>query len=665
MPRASYEKKYSSFSNSKDKDRKYRPEIDGLRAFAVITVIINHFNNEALPGGYLGVDIFFVISGFVITSSLYQRPSKNFKDFITGFYERRFKRLIPALSVFVLITSIIICFFNPTPLLNLRTGLTSLVGLSNLYLLKHSIDYFAQSTELNPFTHTWSLGVEEQFYILFPLLIWSSGFGRNTKNGARNLLIIIAALTFASFTAFIFLYKTNQPAAYFLMPTRFWEMAIGCLIFIGLKKRASLEKLIGRVPSSLYLVLILLVMYKPLSSFAEGSTIAVVVLSSLLIASFKKQTLIFKIFSNPNVVYIGLLSYSLYLWHWGVLSISRWTIGIHWWSIPLQLILIFSLSIASYRWVETPMREVKFFKHRWKNILSSGGIIFFVSTLVSSLSEVPQIRNNIYLYSNTKSKFTHLASSWWRDQDSNYIDKCHIEKRFKLEYLEKCLKINRKKNKTINFVLGDSHARNYMPAIRKAFEETSDTLYMTNGQDCLFSLSDYSYSLSDDPELCKEQTLSTLKFLNKFAKSGDFIFIGQSLYSSRLKQRVKSKYFNGIAKITNSLREKGIKVFLMDGTSPPPIPPEGCIFFPNRRGCNIEKNVVIDLYSDFDNLAKKYSNKYDFKYIPLRDGLCSGDVCSQKSKSGTYIWHDYAGHITEKSAEELAPFILDRIKNTE
>ena len=219
--------------------------------------------------------------------------------------------------------------------------------------------------------------------------------------------------------------------------------------------------------------------------------------------------------------------------------------------------------------------------------------------------------------------------------------------------------------KTINFVLGDSHARNYMPAIRKAFEETSDTLYMTNGQDCLFSLSDYSYSLSDDPELCKEQTLSTLKFLNKFAKSGDFVFIGQSLYSSRLKQRVKNNYFNGIAKITNSLREKGIKVFLMDGTSPPPIPPEGCIFFPNRRGCNIEKNVVIDLYSDFDNLAKKYSNKYDFKYIPLRDGLCSGDVCSQKSKSGTYIWHDYAGHITEKSAEELAPFILDRIKNTE
>ena len=119
---------------------RYRPEIDGLRAFAVVAVIINHFNKEILPNGYLGVDIFFVISGFVITSSLYQRPNENFSDFIIGFYERRIKRLLPALSVFVLITSIAICFFNPEPVLTLRTGLTSLFGLSNLYLLKQSTD---------------------------------------------------------------------------------------------------------------------------------------------------------------------------------------------------------------------------------------------------------------------------------------------------------------------------------------------------------------------------------------------------------------------------------------------------------------------------------------------------------------------------------------------
>ena len=107
--------KYVSLANNSSTISGYRPEIDGLRAFAVIAVIINHFNKSLLPGGYLGVDIFFVISGFVITSSLYKRPSKNFQDFITGFYERRIKRLVPALSVFVFITSIAICFFNPYP----------------------------------------------------------------------------------------------------------------------------------------------------------------------------------------------------------------------------------------------------------------------------------------------------------------------------------------------------------------------------------------------------------------------------------------------------------------------------------------------------------------------------------------------------------------------
>ena len=360
------------------KSSRYRPEIDGLRAFAVVAVIINHFNKDILPGGYLGVDIFFVISGYVITSSLFGRPSKDFKDFISGFYERRIKRLVPALSIFVLITSIAICLFNSSPETSLATGLTSLFGLSNLYLLKNSTDYFAQSTELNVFTHTWSLGVEEQFYILFPFLIWFSGFGRQTKNGARNLFLAVGALTIASLVGFVYLYPTNQPAAYFLMPYRFWEMASGCLLFIGFQKRASIEQFLEKVPPLLVMALIVRLMYRPMS-LATTSTIAVVALSSILIACLKKETAAFNILTHPRVVYIGLISYSLYLWHWGVLAISRWSIGIHWWSVPFQVALMLGLAIVSYRWIETPLRKGNWFGKRWKTLVVGGGVLVTLS----------------------------------------------------------------------------------------------------------------------------------------------------------------------------------------------------------------------------------------------------------------------------------------------
>lgn len=177
----------------------YRPEIDGLRALAVIAVIINHFNKNILPSGYLGVDMFFVISGFVITSSLANRASKGIGDFLLGFYVRRIKRLVPALALFVVINGILICLFSPTPSSSLNTGLSALFASSNLQLLKESTDYFAASTELNVFTHTWSLAVEEQFYFLFPFVVWLTGFGRSTTKGAKNLFATISILAIVSF----------------------------------------------------------------------------------------------------------------------------------------------------------------------------------------------------------------------------------------------------------------------------------------------------------------------------------------------------------------------------------------------------------------------------------------------------------------------------------
>ncbi len=477
---------------------RYRPEIDGLRAFAVVAVIINHFNKEILPNGYLGVDIFFVISGFVITSSLYQRPSKNFKDFISGFYERRVKRLVPALSIFVLITSIAICLFNPNPGVSLLTGLNSLFGLSNLYLLKQSTDYFASSTELNVFTHTWSLGVEEQFYILFPFLVWFTGFGRQTKNGARNLFLTITVLAIASLIGFLYLYPINQSVAYFLMPTRFWEMAAGCLLFIGLQKKKTIEQFLENSPPILVLALIIGVMYLPMS-WATVSTVSVVVLTLVLIASLKKQTTAYKFFTNTTVAHLGLISYSLYLWHWGILSISRWTIGVNWWSVPLQVVMILCMANASYKWIEIPLRKRSWFGKRWKTLLAAIGILITLSMNLIALGK--PLKQKLFL---GDKKYKSNMQYFWNT------------------------KITNSKTLPTIYLIGDSHAGHYGSVMTHLSGKTKLNFIMhPNGAGLkLLNKSDEEYVLAPLREyknnFKKGDVILFSAHINKYAKENDW-----------------------------------------------------------------------------------------------------------------------------------------------
>ncbi len=565
-------------SNLSVKSR-YRPEIDGLRAFAVIAVIINHFNKDILPGGYLGIDIFFVISGFVITSSLYQRPSKNFKNFISGFYERRIKRLVPALSVFVLIMCIAICLFNSSPSLSLKTGITSLFGLSNLYLLRQSTDYFARSTEFNVFTHTWSLGVEEQFYILFPLLIWFSGFGRQTKNGARNLFLIVGTLTIASLIAFLYFYQTNQPAAYFLMPTRFWEMALGCLLFIGLQKRKYIERSLEKVPPVLVLAFIIGVMYLPMS-LATVSTVLIVALSLVLIASLREKTLAYKFFTNPKVIYIGLISYSLYLWHWGVLSISRWTIGVHWWSIPFQIALMSSLAIASHRYIETPLRTGNWFGKRWKTIFVGGGVIISLSGCLIALAKpmkgklfiggkaLNQIPKHLLRYENLSEKYGSMVCNFFTiNLEKTNLRTCGIYS-----------------NDNVNTIwnVGDSHAARFTSGVNMLVSENHLNSVNIWGNACLFPQSvrsNYSHPamqgkdcfllsgkleqiILDSLQVEDIVIISVFSATKKFEFRKNYESFSDSSNKKISKKEAIQDYFQKLSSYIDSIANKGAKTVL-------------------------------------------------------------------------------------------------------
>ena len=362
----------------------YLPQLDGLRAVAVLAVIINHFDVDLLPSGYLGVDIFFVISGFVITMSVFS-ANKFDRRFAFKFFEKRLKRLLPALLFYVVVVAILICFVNPYPQLALRTGLSSLLGFSNLYLLKQSVDYFSHSTELNPYTQTWSLGIEEQFYLLFPFLVMMAagalGFRNNREN---NYLFLLCPLVLASLTYFIYFYPINLSVAYFSPLARFWEIGIGSILYVLLIKRRQYENsLVSHLLLSMTVVLTLISFFLPVE-VGLYSTVLIVALSCLLISFLfkEKSSILHKVLSSFVFVKIGRLSYSLYLWHWGVLALSRWTIGVHWWSVLPQLLLIWLISEFSYRYIENPLRRANFLHSTAKNIIFG---ITVIAAFVSGL----------------------------------------------------------------------------------------------------------------------------------------------------------------------------------------------------------------------------------------------------------------------------------------
>jgi peptidoglycan/LPS O-acetylase OafA/YrhL len=352
----------------------YRSDIDGLRALAVICVIINHLSHTALPGGYLGVDIFFVISGYVITLSLEAKKYPTIGTQFLQFYSRRIKRLTPALLVMVIVASSAIRLFDPNAEVSTITGIASIFGVSNLFLFYEATNYFGKSALRNIFSHTWSLGVEEQFYVFYPFIfLW--------RFRAAGLI----ALSLLSLLLFAGTYQTNQPAAYFLIPFRFWELGVGCLL--GLAVKSSDGKPSARlieIDEAAALLGILLALYL-VDAYPVASTVAIVGCTALLIAFPQHGRILNGILCNSVSKYLGAISYSLYLWHWPVICISYWTIGIHAWSLPFQIGLIFLLSMASYHLVENPLRRAVWIRGApWKTVAAGGVAMLGVSLLVAS-----------------------------------------------------------------------------------------------------------------------------------------------------------------------------------------------------------------------------------------------------------------------------------------
>ncbi len=344
-------------------ENRFRGDIQGLRGIAVLLVLLFHASVPGFKGGFVGVDIFFVLSGYLITGNLLREVKSTGQIRFKEFYARRIRRLLPA-SVLVLFTTLIVVaiWFPPLLLPGAAVDISS-AGLyvSNMDFAIRATDYFSNSTIPSPVLHFWSLGVEEQFYLFWPLLVAFATWKKRNKSFRVFLLSIFVfatSLTFANL-----LLKTDQPWAFFSLPSRAWELILGALLSSLAQGVSRLPRFIAMIGGFVGLGLVIfsgLTQSDPLKF--PGSTALTPTLGAFLIiaaGSVKEITLPSRILSFKLLQRIGKISYSLYLWHWPVLVIPQVIAGNHLTLVKRLLLALLSivLAVLTERFVERPFRR--------------------------------------------------------------------------------------------------------------------------------------------------------------------------------------------------------------------------------------------------------------------------------------------------------------------
>jgi peptidoglycan/LPS O-acetylase OafA/YrhL len=359
----------------------YRPEVDGLRAIAVVAVILFHTNLGVATGGYVGVDVFFVISGYLISAIILREVGERRFTFL-GFYERRIRRIFPALFVVLAATTAAAWVILPPQ--HMQTYGQSLVATtafaSNVFFWLKS-GYFGGDAELFPLTHMWSLSVEEQYYVFFPFLALIAAWGRpKLLNG------LMAAALLASLALCLFYAPRDQMLAFFMTPMRAWELMFG--VFIALHERSwrpALDRIRFATPlieiAALAMIVVPIVLYDSSTLFPGVSAIPPVLGSALLILMSRPDTLVGRVLSSRAFVLVGLMSYSAYLWHQPLYALSRMQ-GLTetgWPAYAALIALTFGLAWLSLKYIEAPFRD----RRRFTRLQVYAGFVLGSALLVA------------------------------------------------------------------------------------------------------------------------------------------------------------------------------------------------------------------------------------------------------------------------------------------
>ncbi|MBI3170811.1 MAG: acyltransferase [Chloroflexi bacterium] len=451
----------------------YREDIDGLRAIAVLAVVFYHAGLKYFSGGYVGVDVFFVISGFLITGIIVREIQEN-KFTLAGFYERRIRRIFPAvftLILFVLIASALL--YNASDFSNIsRSAIATTFFSSNMLFWRES-GYFEDPSTLKPLLHTWSLAVEEQYYIFFPLLMVLIARSFKSKLGTVIFLLLLG-----SFAANIYGTYQYASAAFYFMPLRAWELFTGSMLALtkpSLPVKAGIRNLLSFLGIGAILASILL--FSETTLFPGWAAILPVLGSALVIfGGMEGETFVKKILGSAPLVFVGKISYSLYLWHWSLLVMGKYYLirQTTTTDLILWLLITFTVSTLSWKFIETPFRVGS--KWTRNRMFAFGATAMTITAVISGA---------IYLSGGFPQRFaSSVQTESVDDPERVRWGQCITEKRKEPPTEVSLCTIGAEDSQPEFLLWGDSHSRAVAPAVNKSASASGVTGYFSSMPGC-------------------------------------------------------------------------------------------------------------------------------------------------------------------------------------
>jgi peptidoglycan/LPS O-acetylase OafA/YrhL len=635
--------------------RGFRADIQGLRAIAVLLVIAFHADIPFFKGGYIGVDVFFVISGYLISGLLFHELQVAGKIDFATFYARRIRRILP-LSVFVSIVTLLMfaCFLSPLDLKELsKTTLLTSVFSSNIWFIVQATDYFGAETYANPLLHTWSLGVEEQFYFLWPaILALLPLFSRNQDNW-KWLVTLVSLLSLA---AFISIYAENQPLAFFSMPTRAWQFGFGALIyFVPLSSRVSRLWLTFIASIGIALVCVPALIIGPGFDGIALWAIAPTFGTCLLIWAGKdaREPIFCRLLSSVPLVFLGGLSYSLYLWHWPVIVFFKLNFELFGpFEVSLALALTVLLSMTSYKYLEKALRTHVMLRTNIRSLVFGGTLV--ILGIGASLGA--------YTYS----KYALSAPGYQQIAAAQFAGHSVTKCRTSLEDIDliECTFGDADSDISI-VVMGDSKAQQWIPVLDNIGKKNNWKITSLLKSGCPPPFIDvFLNRLGRAFHEC--ETWRNFAISRVLQLQPDALMItnwpGYEVTADNSKRTATEKNWrDGYSKLAKKLASLDMElIFLKDNPQFPEYVPK-CLSNAISSGvllesmCKFPLSEILTGETAFQAAISVFSKNNRAHFIDLSTHYCSDGMCPSYS-NGIVRYMD-SHHITQFFAEELSPYI--------